>query len=110
MRTIQSTWIPGRTRKRAAGPLPALSSSVTNSLTPEERVRAAAARYDDTGTLAERALAALARRVRTSGKVCTRCGLTKPLTAFGPDLRKHDGLDPRCRACINRYRQQRPRA
>lgn len=73
---------------------------MTNSLTPEERVRAAAARYDDTGSLAEQALAALARRVATSGKVCAVCGLERPLSSFGPDTRKVAGLKASCRSCL----------
>jgi len=76
------------------------SLTIAASATPEERVRAAAGRYDDErGTLTASALAALARRQATAGKTCARCGERKPFSAFGQDARKDDGLTSRCRKC-----------
>jgi len=72
----------------------------TNDLTPEDRVRAAASRYDDgQGGLAASALVALARRQATAGKVCARCGERLPFSAFGQDADKDDGLRAQCRRC-----------
>ena len=68
--------------------------------TPEDRVRAAAGRYDDErGALTASALAALARRQATAGKTCARCGVHRPFSAFGQDATRDDGLEPRCRTC-----------
>ena len=71
-----------------------------DALTPEDRVRAAAGRYDDErGTLTASALAALARRQATAGKTCAPCGERLPFSAFGMDAAKADGLTTRCRSC-----------
>jgi hypothetical protein len=74
--------------------------SLHQSLTPEDRVRAAAGRYDDErGTLTASALVALARRQATAGKTCARCGVHRPFSAFGQDVDKDDGLRAQCRRC-----------
>lgn len=81
-----------------------MPTTATN--TPEERVRAAAGRYDDErGTLTASALAALARRQATAGKTCARCGERKPFSAFGRDTAQRDGLRGDCRSCRRRIRR-----
>jgi len=40
-------------------------------------------------------------------KVCTRCGVKKPLISFAPDRRATDGRSSRCRACINAVAAER---
>ena len=66
---------------------------------PEDRVRAAAGRYDDErGTLTASALAALARRQATAGKTCAPCGAHRPFSAFGQDATRDD-TEPHCRSC-----------
>lgn len=49
--------------------------------------------------LSPAALERLAWRRRHSGKDCPKCGRSLPLSAFGLDVRKPDGLDPRCKSC-----------
>ncbi|UVK63587.1 HNH endonuclease [Arthrobacter phage Janeemi] len=70
---------------------------------PVSRISRVAASYDsgngEAQALTAQALARLAYRRRHSGKTCSHCQETKPLSAFGPDTRKPDGLDPRCREC-----------
>lgn len=34
-------------------------------------------------------------------KICTKCGEALPLTAFGKHSKSKDGLNPRCRYCVN---------
>lgn len=76
-----------------------MTQTPTNA-SPEDRVRAAASRYDDERrSLAASALAALARRQATAGKVCARCGERRPFSAFGQDADKDDGLRAQCRRC-----------
>lgn len=45
-------------------------------------------------------------------KKCWKCGCEKPLEAFGRDARRHDGKNPKCKACVNlasaEYRQANP--
>ena len=36
-------------------------------------------------------------------KVCTKCGETKPLTAFGKRSDRNDGHDTRCKECRNAH-------
>ena len=84
--------------------MPAMPSpAVADVPTVEDRVAAVCARYDgpdnEAARLAEDALRRLAWRKRRGGKGCPTCAETKPVSAFGPDVRKPDGLDPRCRAC-----------
>jgi hypothetical protein len=70
------------------------------ALDPEALVTGVAAKYDnEEGDLQRAALRRLEYRRSRSGKTCSVCELTKPLSAFGVDARKPDGLDPRCRAC-----------
>lgn len=33
-------------------------------------------------------------------KKCWKCGCEKPLEAFGRDARRHDGKNPKCKACV----------
>lgn len=77
---------------------------VTDSPTPEDTVRAIAAQYDDgSGEIIASALRALARRQARAGKTCAGpCGERKPLSAFGADSQKLDGLAARCRSCRRR--------
>lgn len=35
-----------------------------------------------------------------SGKLCLRCGETKPAVDFTRDSRKKTGLGPRCKVCV----------
>lgn len=71
--------------------------------TPEDHVRRVAARFDDgSGETVASALRALARRQARSGKTCAACGERKPLSAFGADSQKPDGLRTRCRSCRKR--------
>lgn len=49
--------------------------------------------------LSPAALERLAWRRRHSGKDCPKCGRALPLSAFGVDSRKPDGLEDRCREC-----------
>lgn len=70
---------------------------------PAARIARAAARYDsgngEAQALTAQALARLEYRRRHSGKTCSSCQETKPLSAFGPDSQREDGLSHRCRAC-----------
>lgn len=60
-------------------------------------------RYDgpsgEGARLLSQVLAARAYRLRRSGKECSRCRETKPISAFGPDTRRPDGLRYVCRSC-----------
>lgn len=81
-------------------------------MTPEERIAAAAARYDgpdgEAALLTVQALRRRDWRLRRGGKVCSRCGRTYPLSAFGPRPDLADGLERRCRKCErNRARERR---
>jgi hypothetical protein len=70
---------------------------------PAARISRVAARYDsgngEAQALTAQALARLAQRQRHSGKACSACREDKPLSAFGPDSERPDGLSHRCRAC-----------
>lgn len=86
--------------------------SSTGQLTPEEVVAEVAAQYDnEEGDLTRSSLRRLEYRQRHSGKVCASCNEARPLSEFGPDYRKPDGLDPRCRKCeAARRKRERARA
>jgi hypothetical protein len=71
----------------------------------EDVVARVAARYDDEeGLLTEGALRRLAERQATAGKACATCGVQHPLSAFGADTRRMDGLKSSCRASLARGR------
>jgi hypothetical protein len=78
-------------------------------MTPEDALLSLTAKYDDGNDegakLASEALRRLEWRRRRGGKVCSRCADAKPLEAFGPDARKGDGLDDRCRQCASDQRR-----
>lgn len=80
-------------------------------MTVADRIAATAARYDGADDEAARLTAqALARRewrLRRSGKTCSRCSQTKPISAFGPDSRRPDGLRYSCRPCEARRARER---
>lgn len=80
-------------------------------MSPEERIRLVAARYDgdddEARRLGDEALQRLAWRKRRSGKECARCGERKPLSAFGRDTRERDGLHRLCRGCRSTVREAR---
>lgn len=40
-------------------------------------------------------------------KTCTNCGETKPVTEFGADKRKRDGLTSWCKECKRREQRER---
>ena len=81
--------------------MPHTMTPTTATNTPEERVRAAAGRYDDErGTLTASALAALARRQATAGKRCSRCTQHLPFRAFRRDVSRDDGVYPTCKRCV----------
>jgi len=42
-------------------------------------------------------------------KVCTKCKAEKSLVDFGKNKRKSDGLEPRCRDCVNQASRERYR-
>jgi hypothetical protein len=83
----------------------------TDPLTVEDRVAAVCARYDgeddEAARLAEAALRRLDWRRRRGGKECSRCGAVLPVSAFGPDLRRPDGLRYVCRPCEAADRRRR---
>lgn len=64
-----------------------------------------AARHDygdgEGEALTREALARLEYRRKRSGKTCSRCGEFRPMSAFGPDGARPDGLSHRCRDCDN---------
>jgi hypothetical protein len=68
-----------------------------------DRLARLAARYESGNGEAEamnrEALARLAYRQRHSGKTCSRCLHTKPLSAFAADSRRPDGLAYICKEC-----------
>ena len=69
-------------------------------ISPEELVASVAAEYDDErGTLTASALRRLAKYQREAGRTCTACEERKPLSAFGVDRQKPNGLAFRCRLC-----------
>lgn len=43
----------------------------------------------------------------TKMKVCTGCGLMKPLNRFSPHARRRDGLQTQCKACRAAYIRER---
>ena len=59
--------------------------------------------YGDTPEEREALLAATRRRLTLwrarAWKRCSRCGEERPISAFGPDSRKVDGLQAACRDC-----------
>jgi hypothetical protein len=74
----------------------------------ETLARATAAPYDDQeGALQQSVVDRLRERLSRSGKVCTTCDTAKALSAFGPSLSAHDGLDTRCRAFEAQRRRMR---
>jgi hypothetical protein len=77
-------------------------------VTPSETlVASVAAKYDnEEGDLQRAAVRRLAYRLARSGKTCAACDALKPLSAFGADARKPDGLDSRCKACEAARRRQ----
>jgi hypothetical protein len=78
----------------------------TRQQAAERLARAIAAPYDDEeGALQQSVVDRLRERLSRSGKVCRRCDVAKPLSAFGPSLREHDGLDSRCRSCESARRR-----
>jgi hypothetical protein len=54
---------------------------------------------EDAWELASSVKAALARRIRDSGKTCGACQTFLPLSAFGTDGRERDGLFRVCQKC-----------
>ncbi|UIW13323.1 hypothetical protein SEA_CREWMATE_72 [Arthrobacter phage Crewmate] len=85
---------------------------MVEEVTPAARISRVAARYDDGNgeaqALTAQALARLAQRQRHSGKTCSRCQEVKPLSAFGLDSTRPDGLRRHCRSCISAYNADRP--
>ncbi|UJQ86857.1 endonuclease VII [Arthrobacter phage Reedo] len=75
-----------------------------------ERLARLAARYDSGNgegeALTREALTRLAYRRKSSGKDCSRCQEFKPLSAFGPDARRPDGLAYSCRVCENARKRE----
>lgn len=69
----------------------------------DEAIRRLADRYGDTPEDAEALREAtrrrLAWRARRGGKECSKCRETKPVSAFGRDATRSDGLRIYCRAC-----------
>jgi 5-methylcytosine-specific restriction endonuclease McrA len=41
-----------------------------------------------------------------SSKVCSACGINKPLNNFAPDNRHRDGRQARCRECVRAYQKR----
>ncbi len=72
-------------------------------MSPEDRVRLVAARYDgdddEVRLLEANALRRLEYRRRRGGKECPRCEETKPVSAFRRHSGKSDGLYAVCRDC-----------
>lgn len=77
-----------------------------------ERLAAVTARYDgqdgEAAKLLQQAQERLAWRLRRSGKECSGCGLSKPLSEFTKDARSPDGLGRRCKSCHRRRRYGLP--
>ncbi|AYN59151.1 endonuclease VII [Arthrobacter phage Yang] len=86
---------------------------MVEEVTPAARIAQAAQAFDsgngEAQALTAQALARLAYRRRHSGKTCQTCRETKPLSAFGFDALRPDGLSVRCRAC-NSARMRASRA
>ncbi|USL85094.1 head morphogenesis protein [Arthrobacter phage SWEP2] len=77
-------------------------------------IRAVAAKYDGSDNEADRLTESTARRLewrkRNAGKACDVCRETKPVSEFGPDAGRPDGLSRRCRRCeAGRRREARRR-
>ncbi|UJQ87197.1 HNH endonuclease [Arthrobacter phage BaileyBlu] len=72
-------------------------------MTPDELLAAVAMQYDGDDHEGDRLLDAarrrLAFRTRHGGKGCSACHEILPLSAFGPDGSRPDGLAHRCRPC-----------
>jgi hypothetical protein len=84
-------------------------------MTPEERLAEAASKFEsgngEAAAVVYEAMARLAYRRRNGGKQCSSCREVKPLSAYGRDADRADGLAHRCRACDNtRKRESRTRA
>lgn len=80
-----------------------------------ERLARVAAQYaadpEEAEALTRAALARLESRRKRSGKTCSRCSEFLPMSAFGPDGARPDGLSHRCRSCDNgRKREARSRS
>lgn len=39
-------------------------------------------------------------------KVCTKCGIEKPLDQFAKNSSKPDGLSPQCKECKHKYYEE----
>ena len=39
-------------------------------------------------------------------KVCTKCGVEKPLDQFAKNSSKPDGLSPQCKECKHKYYEE----
>lgn len=73
---------------------------------PADAVARIAARYRaEDAELLELTLARLAWRSAHSAKACSSCREDLPLSAFGPDTARPDGLAHRCRACDSRRKR-----
>ena len=44
--------------------------------------------------------------MKEQGKLCRKCGKTKPIKAFGSDAYQYDGRSCYCRDCINARRRE----
>lgn len=69
----------------------------------DAQIREAAKRYADfpeeVEPLIESVRQRLAWRLRHGFKICSSCREEKPVTAFGSDASRRDGLAVYCRAC-----------
>lgn len=68
----------------------------------DDRLTARAEAYaeeTDPAKLADAVRRRLDWRLRRGFKVCGSCGLRKPVSAFGRDASRRDGLEVRCRLC-----------
>ncbi|WNN93710.1 hypothetical protein SEA_CALLINALLBARBZ_60 [Arthrobacter phage CallinAllBarbz] len=72
-------------------------------MTPDERLAAVAMQYDGEDHEGERLLSAALRRLeyraRHGGKQCLSCREILPVSAFGADSSRRDGLRYYCRTC-----------
>ena len=75
-----------------------------------QRLAAVADRFavdaEEAGAMIREALSRLDYRRKRAGKTCSRCGEFLPMSAFGPDGARPDGLSHRCRSCDNSRKRE----
>ncbi len=81
---------------------PMRSAALCNGHSQQQRKRVADGRKLESLRPTRRSKTAVGLRDELGRKQCSACGTWKPETEFGPQRLVSDGLDPRCKKCVNR--------